>query len=252
MNRTEHMRDMQMYLPLFLVLTLAATLNAFQIYAPLDHEAVQTRPEFFPLLLSRLAYAWYFLLLAVFVQKMSRIVALTQETALRWSLVHGASLAGSFFIHETVTFALDRLLLGRLMRTDILSMLFQDPAVWIEAFMYVMLLLFFSLGEYRRRSRENEEACAELEEQLARTRLRELRSRIQPAFLFRTLETIGDLVGRKRNEDANRILAALGDFLRATVYDTSGADEAVRTRRLEDVSREIERIVHEDQDTHHR
>jgi hypothetical protein len=252
--------DTAIFFPLFLVLTLAACLNAYQVYAPL-HEGPQTLHLFARILGSRLVYCWYFLVLAAVVQRNSRIIVLTRPTAARWAALHCLVLIASFFVHEALMFGVESLLFVQHRPSAIFFMLFNNPAVWIEAFVYVILLLFFSLLEYRKISRENELAIAELEAGLARTTLRELRNQIQPEFLFTTLETIHMLVRKGRNADANHILALLSDFLRTTVYDTNRSEavaaeepgilgrdieiETLRTRQLQSVRDEIERIVHE-------
>ncbi|HLP15610.1 MAG TPA: histidine kinase [Bacteroidota bacterium] len=273
-NRSGSIRppfESTIYLPLFLVLTLAACLNAYQISAlPVAGEAPETA-GFLSILAARLVYFWYFLLLAACVHWNSLHVRLSRATALRWLGVHLATLTLSFIVHEAIVFGVATLLGLRAGSgvSEVYVRLFNNPAVWIEIFVYVLLLLFFSLLEYRRISRENELACAELEAGLAKTKLRELRTQIQPEFLFTTLATILALVREKRNGDANRILSLLGDFLRTTVYDTdvrnssparSGepsefardADiDQLRNSQLQSVKLEIERIVHEDSNTHH-
>ena len=50
--------------------------------------------------------------------------------------------------------------------------------------------------EARRRLRERERAAARLEAELARARLSALRARLQPHFLFNTLQSIGMLIPR--------------------------------------------------------
>jgi two-component system, LytTR family, sensor kinase len=119
--------------------------------------------------------------------------------------------------------------------------------------------LSFSLLEFRRISKENETRCSQLEEQLIRSKLQEIRSKIQPTFLFNTLQTILELIRTHRNKDANQILSLLSDFLRTTVYDNERDEitleeevhflnqyleiENVRSSRTFTVHEEIERNV---------
>ncbi|MES2296602.1 MAG: histidine kinase [Pseudomonadota bacterium] len=54
--------------------------------------------------------------------------------------------------------------------------------------------------------------------------LRALRYQVHPHFLFNTLNAISSLVANERNRDANRMIAQLAEFLRATL-DSAGHNE---------------------------
>jgi two-component system sensor histidine kinase AlgZ len=65
--------------------------------------------------------------------------------------------------------------------------------------------------------------------------LRALRYQINPHFLFNALNAVSALVAAHANEDANRMLARIGDFLRATLAHDGGhehplADELALTQ----------------------
>jgi two-component system sensor histidine kinase AlgZ len=61
--------------------------------------------------------------------------------------------------------------------------------------------------------------------------LRALRYQLQPHFLFNTLNAISTLVAEHRNPEANRMLARLGDLLRATL-DSGEAHEVTLAEEL--------------------
>ena len=72
--------------------------------------------------------------------------------------------------------------------------------------------------------------------------LRALRYQLHPHFLFNTLNAISALVASQRNREANRMIARLGDFLRATLessaaHEVSLADELALTEAYLDVER---------------
>lgn len=203
-----------LFTPLFLILTLIAVVHALQMYA-----VPAATGTFVTILLSKLVYYWYFIALAFVIERLSRRLVMTRRTAVQWSAVHLCAFASSFLVHEAVSTIIDSLLVGDRHPEPLLALLFNNPAVWIEAFAYGSILLGFSLLEYQRINRENELTCLLLEARLTKTTLQELRNNIQPAFLIGTLHSILALVREHRNRDANSVLSLLSDFLRTTVYD---------------------------------
>jgi len=77
---------------------------------------------------------------------------------------------------------------------------------------------------YRTRLNEKELEAVELRRQLVEAQLAALRAQLQPHFLFNTLHTIG-VFTRKDPDQANRILALVGDVLRRSL-------ETVRTQEI--------------------
>lgn len=72
--------------------------------------------------------------------------------------------------------------------------------------------------------------------------LRALRYQLHPHFLFNTLNAISALVAGQRNREANRMIARLGDFLRATLessvaHEVALADELALTEAYLDVEK---------------
>jgi len=75
------------------------------------------------------------------------------------------------------------------------------------------------------------ERVREIAAQARDAELRALRYQLQPHFLFNTLNAISTLVAERRNPEANRMLARLGDLLRATL-DSGEAHEVSLAEEL--------------------
>jgi sensor histidine kinase YesM len=210
--------DLNLYVPLIMILTLIAVINSLQAFY-LFTTGVHSIDTFLRIGITQILYWWYFILIAYVVQWLSQRIVLKRKTLFKWFVVHITILALSFFTHQTVILFTDRLLLGEGKTASLVFILFNNPSVWIEIFAYVLFLLTFYLIEYRRINRENEIKCSQLEAELIKSKLQELRSKIHPQFLFNTLHTISELVKKRRNKDANHILNVLSDFLRTTIYD---------------------------------
>ena len=245
--------DLNIFIPLFLILTLIALVNSFQAYYNI-HAGAASLLILIRILLSKLVYSWYFSILALVVQWHSKRIQLTRKTFIQWFLVHLATLIVSFFIHEMLSLGAETLIWGTKSKATLWYVLFNNPSVWIETLAYILFLLSFSLIEYRRKSQENEMRCSQLEIQLIRLKLQEIRNKIKPTFLFNTLQTILTLVHTHRNKDANHILSLLSDFLRTTVYDDE-RDEITLEEEMRFLNQylEIEKVrsnhifnVHED------
>ncbi len=82
-------------------------------------------------------------------------------------------------------------------------------------------------AEAERAEAEADEAEAEAdraEDAAERAEAKALRLQLDPHFLFNTLNSISSLVTLARNAEANRMLDALGDFLRASLQSDPTAD----------------------------
>jgi two-component system LytT family sensor kinase len=82
-------------------------------------------------------------------------------------------------------------------------------------------------AEAERAEAEADEAEAEAdraEDAAERAEAKALRLQLDPHFLFNTLNSISCLVTLDRNAEANRMLDALGDFLRASLHSDPTAD----------------------------
>jgi LytS/YehU family sensor histidine kinase len=84
----------------------------------------------------------------------------------------------------------------------------------VEALHYWALVGLLAGVEMHRALRERERAASRLEAELAHARLATLRARLQPHFLFNTLQSIALLIPREP-ATAQRMTVHLGDLLRA-------------------------------------
>jgi two-component sensor histidine kinase len=73
---------------------------------------------------------------------------------------------------------------------------------------------------YSHQARDRQVRAAQLETQLTRAKLKVLKMQLQPHFLFNTLGAISELVHQDADR-ADRVVARLGDLLRATTADVS-------------------------------
>jgi two-component system LytT family sensor kinase len=99
---------------------------------------------------------------------------------------------------------------------------------------------------YYRMYRDREVHAAQLETQLTQTQLQALKMQLHPHFLFNTFNTISSLMHRNI-DDADRVLARLGDLLRYTLHNV-GVQEVSLREELEFLQRylEIEQTRFED------
>ncbi|MCS3860050.1 sensor histidine kinase [Salinibacter ruber] len=100
-------------------------------------------------------------------------------------------------------------------------------------------VLYFGVKYYQDVQAERERALA-AEGQAHRARLQALRYQLNPHFLFNTLNAVSTLIVEQENEDAERMVARLSDFLRLTLECDSDvevplADELDFARRYLDI-----------------
>ncbi len=87
--------------------------------------------------------------------------------------------------------------------------------------LYASILAIHSVLESREQLARHQTETARLNEQLSKEQLNALRRQIEPHFLFNTLNGIAGLVREGRTEAAVSMIAALSDFLRRVVQDSS-------------------------------
>jgi hypothetical protein len=100
-------------------------------------------------------------------------------------------------------------------------------------------VLYFGVKYYQDVQAERERALA-AEGQAHRARLQALRYQLNPHFLFNTLNAVSTLIVERENQDAERMVARLSDFLRLTLECDSDvevplADELDFARRYLDI-----------------
>jgi len=87
-------------------------------------------------------------------------------------------------------------------------------------FFYWAILAITHILNYYRQFRERELRSSQLEARLAQTQLQILKMQLHPHFLFNTLHAISALI-HKDVELADRMIARLGDLLRATLENAN-------------------------------
>jgi two-component system LytT family sensor kinase len=87
--------------------------------------------------------------------------------------------------------------------------------------LYAFILVVGYLLDSRDRLARQEFETARLSEQLSKAQLNELRSQIEPHFLFNTLHAIAGLVREQRNDAAVSMIAGLSDCLRRAISDSN-------------------------------
>jgi two-component system, LytTR family, sensor kinase len=92
---------------------------------------------------------------------------------------------------------------------------------------YALLLGIAHLVLYYRRYREREQAAEQLARGLTEARLQALKMQLQPHFLFNTLNAISALIPAEA-KPARRMLARLGDLLRATLEHEATQEVTLR------------------------
>lgn len=217
-NENSHrFKQYDMLLPLFIILTLIATVNSAQAYFVFvkgEHSLI----KFLPYVLSKMIFMWYFLLLSILVKRLSMIMPLRSGNFIIWIIAHTTVLFVSLIVHHGFTFVIDKILLSPSASLTFYSQLFNNPSVWLDFVMYLLFLLGFYMIEYKKESEENEIKVSRLEVELITSKLYEMRNRLHPKFLFNTLDIITGLLFEKKNKEANRVLTLLSEFLRTTVY----------------------------------
>jgi two-component system, LytTR family, sensor kinase len=111
-----------------------------------------------------------------------------------------------------------------------------------ESLPFWAMIALIHAYEFQRRFRQKELEKAQLETQLARTRLEALTAQLHPHFLFNTLQGISTLMHRDVNA-ADAMLSRLGDLLRRTLqrsdrHETSLSEELEVLNEYVQISKE--------------
>lgn len=124
------------------------------------------------------------------------------------------------------------------------------PFEWSEAFagsisgcflLAIWSALYFGVKHYGALEEERHRTLA-AEASAREAQLRALRYQMHPHFLFNTLNAISTLVHEGRNQAATRVIARLGDFLRATLegdgqHQVALADEIFLTEQYLEIEK---------------
>jgi hypothetical protein len=115
----------------------------------------------------------------------------------------------------------DATLLARSVRTFGFWFLSDSLLYW------AVIFIDYGVRQYAR-ARQRELHASQLETQLAQARLTALKTQLQPHFLFNALHTIGALVRTGQNSLAVRVVAGLGDLLRAMLDEAATQEVPLR------------------------
>lgn len=84
---------------------------------------------------------------------------------------------------------------------------------------YAILVSITCVVDYYNRLREREIESSHLQVELAQTQFQTMKMQLHPEFLFSTLRSIAGLMREDRIDEADSLVARLGDFLRLTLED---------------------------------
>lgn len=210
-------------IPLLLILTLLAIFNAMQLF--FFHTSASSIVKLLNTIFAKLLYFWYYLLLIFQISVYYKNYS--DKKYYYWIFYNLISIVVFVAFHQVLSYSFDVFILKKRISKTIIDLLIDNPAVWIDIVIYILFLFLFYLLEFKKLIQEKELRQTELEMELVRTKLTELRVKIQPEFLFNTLNSISHLIGKKKNKEANRKLGMLSDFLRTTIYNTSTEESAI-------------------------
>lgn len=112
-------------------------------------------------------------------------------------------------------------LLTRALAAFLFWLMADSPLYW------AVVLIDYGIRKYAA-ARDRALRASQLEAQLAQARLAGLKMQLQPHFLFNALHTIGTLVRTGRSGEAIRVVAGLGDLLRAILDDAATQEVPLR------------------------
>lgn len=204
--------DFKLFISLFIVLNFVSLINSLQTYF-IYHKTIN---PFLPLLLTKLIYNWYFLIIALVIlflvnsHKKNVLLKIAKDVLVIFSLI---------VIHQLLFYASENLFLIRKSYNSFYQFMFNNPLVWLDIVMVILFYLSFYLIKYKNQLKENELISYQLKEKLSLTRLQELKSKINPSFLYKSLEKISEFVRDGQTSQADNLLTAVSDFLRISLYN---------------------------------
>ncbi|MDB4916906.1 MAG: signal transduction histidine kinase LytS [Gemmatimonadetes bacterium] len=161
-------------------------------------------------------YAWA--VMTPFIFGLARRFPLRVPLVRRAVLTHVAGCTGACTLHAVI-WSLGNWLGTPDLPGTYLSLLRHGLLAWlpISVTIYAGLVGGAHWMFLSRESQERERRTAALEGQLLRAQLQALRMQLQPHFLFNTLHTIAVLIRERDTSEAVRLIACLGDVLRAVL-----------------------------------
>jgi len=204
--------DLKLFMSLFIVLSFVGLINSLQTYFIYR----KTINPFLLLLLTKLIYNWYFIVIAVTIlilvnsQKKNVFLEILKDVFIIFLLITA---------HQFIFYASENLLLIRKSYNSFYQFMFNNPLVWLDVVMIILFYLGFYLIKYKNQLRENELTSCQLKEKLSLTKLQELKSKINPSFLYKSLEKISELVRDGQTNQADNLLTSVSEFLRISLYN---------------------------------
>ncbi|MEJ5351156.1 MAG: histidine kinase [Melioribacteraceae bacterium] len=204
--------DLKLFMSLFIVLSFVGLINSLQTYFIYR----KTINPFVLLLLTKLIYNWYFIVIAVTIlilvnsQKKNIFLEILKDVFIIFLLIAA---------HQFIFYSSENLLLIRKSYNSFYQFMFNNPLVWLDVVMIILFYLGFYLIKYKNQLRENELTSYQLKEKLSLTKLQELKSKINPSFLYKSLEKISELVRDGKTNQADNLLTSVSEFLRISLYN---------------------------------
>ena len=160
---------------------------------------------------------WYlWLALVPLIAAMIRRLERTGTGARRRLAIHGCAALGFVLAHAVITTLISRAIEGTGAPPYLSFPAHVATMCAVDVLVYAMIVALFHAAAYHARFRQRELFTSQLQSQVAQLRLRDLRTQLQPHFLFNTLNTISALM-HTNVDQADAMLTAFSDLLRSSL-----------------------------------
>lgn len=166
-----------------------------------------------------LFYFWYWYLVFPLVYRAARDFSIPAPGWVYWTVIYFVFPVTVVLVHQVIASAVITLSLGYLnLPTLVYKRIIRNPWLGLDFIIYFAIMIAVNVFEYRQKNRDDQLRLTQLRGQLVRSQLSALESQLHPHFLFNTLNTVSTLILKKENDEAERMLSLLHDFLTTTVY----------------------------------
>lgn len=203
----------------FYVLTFVALVVAFQHY----YIIVAHNSSRFTLtwhILFNLFYWWCWLGFLPLIKLTNEKFGDSSAEPVYWTVVYFILPVGIVATHQVISALVIHAVLG--IYTDlslIYKRLLTNSWIWVDLVVYFVILFGLNAEKYRKKNLTFTLKLNQLRSRLVQSQLNALRSQIHPHFLFNTLNTLSTLILKENNQEADRMLFLLNNFLKTTVYE---------------------------------
>jgi two-component system, LytTR family, sensor kinase len=202
---------------LFLMLTVVAISVAFQHYYIIEvgsktHYSLLWHIPF------NLFYWWCWLVFLPAINWTNKRFGIEKLDTFYWFLFYLFIPVFVVLFHQVVASIPISIFLDSDLNTLIYKRILRNYWVWVDLIVYYTIMIGLNLVTYRQKNRMNEIRFTQLQSQLANSQLNALKSQLHPHFLFNTLNTLSTLILKEDNQEAERMLSLLTNFLRTTIY----------------------------------